>query len=402
VVEVKDTDLNLDSESDPENIENRQIIDADPTVIVATTKFQLEEPVDIEEGERIFHSQMLVKGTPLHFIVDNDSQKNLISTKVVKQLGLSKTPHSQTYNIGWLHQGRDLRISQQCRLFYDIHPFKDEVVCDISPLDVCDVVLGQPYMWKRHDVYESRPHSVIITLGGQLYRIPEVVSTTSPPKQHRKVISHNAKFIIFIVCSKDAQKTATITAASTPSIQQKQIVKEKEDIVSSPTMVPTQCPVKPRDNRLVEHIQPRQQQVCDSLSQTKQHNFSKKARNSPRFIFIKCFPLFPGHSMQWRPLLPKGRGLIQVDIGGHPPVPTGSSYQFLVHHVLLYFFVIVGYTLTRLSKPLHIFQVDTSGLPPNPTGLFCMFSCQHILVYFWVRFGALNNVFFFLLATVKL
>jgi hypothetical protein len=29
--------------------------------------------------------------------------------------------------------------------------------------------------------------------------------------------------------------------------------------------------------------------------------------------------------MQWRPLLPKEGGLIQVDIGGHPPFPTGSK-----------------------------------------------------------------------------
>jgi hypothetical protein len=26
--------------------------------------------------------------------------------------------------------------------------------------------------------------------------------------------------------------------------------------------------------------------------------------------------------MQWRPLLPKEGGLIQMDIGGHPPFPT--------------------------------------------------------------------------------
>jgi hypothetical protein len=31
--------------------------------------------------------------------------------------------------------------------------------------------------------------------------------------------------------------------------------------------------------------------------------------------------------MQWRPLLPKEGGLIQVDISGHPPFPT-SSKQF--------------------------------------------------------------------------
>jgi hypothetical protein len=256
VVKVKDKESNPDSESDLENIENRKIIDVDPTAIVTTTTIQPEEPVDPEEGEHLFHSQMWVKGTPLHFIVDSGSQKNLISAEVVKQLGLSTTPHPQPYNIGWLHQGRDLCVSQQCRLSYGIHPFKDEVVCDVSPLDVCDVFLGQPYMWKRHVVYESRPCSVIITLGGQLYRIPEVVPTIVPPKQCRKVISHTAKFILFTVCSKDAQKATTTTAASTPSIQQKQIAEEKEDIVSSPTMVPTQCPIKPRDNRLVEQIQP--------------------------------------------------------------------------------------------------------------------------------------------------
>jgi hypothetical protein len=166
VIEVKDTEPNPDSKSDPENIENKHIIDAKPIAIVATTTIQLEEPVDLEEREHLFHSQMWVKGTPLHFIVDNGSHKNLISPKVVKQLDLSTTPHLQPYNIGWLHQGRDLRVSQQCRMSYDIHPFKDEVVCDIATIDVCDVVLGQPYMWKRHVVYDSRPHSVIITLGG--------------------------------------------------------------------------------------------------------------------------------------------------------------------------------------------------------------------------------------------
>jgi hypothetical protein len=79
--------------------------------------------------------------------------------------------------------------------------------------------------------------------------------------------------------------------------------------------------------------------------------------------------------MQWRPLLFKGGGLIQLSIGGHPPIPTGCSCPFLVQHVLLYFFVIVVSTLLGLCESLHIFQVDIGGLSPNPTGLFCMFSC---------------------------
>ena len=46
-------------------------------------------------------------------------------------------------------------------------------------LEVCDVLLGQPYLWKHHAVYESRPHSVIITLNRKMYRIPEVVPPSS-------------------------------------------------------------------------------------------------------------------------------------------------------------------------------------------------------------------------------
>jgi hypothetical protein len=93
VAEVKDMEPKSNSESDPKNIENRQIIDADPTSNVLTTTTQPEEPVDPEEGECLFHSHMWAKGTPLHFIVDNKSHKNIISAKVVKQLGLSTTPH---------------------------------------------------------------------------------------------------------------------------------------------------------------------------------------------------------------------------------------------------------------------------------------------------------------------
>jgi hypothetical protein len=94
-----------DSDSDSDTNKRRQIIDAKPTATVATTTIQPEEPEDPEEGEHLFHSQMWVKGTPLHFIVDSGSQKNLISIEVVKKLDFPTTPHPQPYNIGWLRQG---------------------------------------------------------------------------------------------------------------------------------------------------------------------------------------------------------------------------------------------------------------------------------------------------------
>jgi hypothetical protein len=81
--------------------------------------------------------------------------------------------------------------------------FKDDVLCDISPLEVSDVILGQLYFLKQHFVYESRPCSVIITLGRQLYRIPEVMPPTAisliSSKKCSMVISQADNFVFFVI-----------------------------------------------------------------------------------------------------------------------------------------------------------------------------------------------------------
>jgi hypothetical protein len=112
VIKLKDSELEVDydSESNPE--EGKWIIDVEPSATIVTTKVHPSEPEEQEEGERLFHSQMWVKGALIHFIVDNSSQKNLISVEFIKQLNLPMTPHLQTYNIDWLRQGRDLHVSE--------------------------------------------------------------------------------------------------------------------------------------------------------------------------------------------------------------------------------------------------------------------------------------------------
>ena len=94
-VSESDACSNSESEPDKENEKGKQIIDVDPSATVATAKIQKDEPENLEEGQRLFHSHMWVNGSPLQFIVDSGNQKNLISAKFVKQLGLSTTPPPQ-------------------------------------------------------------------------------------------------------------------------------------------------------------------------------------------------------------------------------------------------------------------------------------------------------------------
>jgi hypothetical protein len=75
---ASESEFNSDFKSNPEG--GKRIIDVEPTATIATTKVQPSEQEEPEEGEHLFHSDMWVNGAPLHFIIDNGSQKNLIST----------------------------------------------------------------------------------------------------------------------------------------------------------------------------------------------------------------------------------------------------------------------------------------------------------------------------------
>ena len=96
-VKAYESDVGFESESKLEK--GRQIIDVKPSATIGTTKIHPDEPDGPEEGERLFHSQMWVKGTPLHFIVDSGSQKNLISAEVVK-----RSPRQPTVSTVVRHQ----------------------------------------------------------------------------------------------------------------------------------------------------------------------------------------------------------------------------------------------------------------------------------------------------------
>ena len=66
-LKVLESDACSDSESEPDkgNDKGKQIIYADPNATIATAKIQKNDLEDPEEEERLFHSQMWVKGSSL-------------------------------------------------------------------------------------------------------------------------------------------------------------------------------------------------------------------------------------------------------------------------------------------------------------------------------------------------
>ena len=97
-------------------------------------------------------------------------------------------------------------------------------------------------------MYESWPRAVIITLGNNLYRIPEVPPPTAISlviaKQCSKLISKTGKFVFLMIRPQGKKKIMATTSRQGPSTQQQKmdnIVEEYQDIFASPIEVPLHC-----------------------------------------------------------------------------------------------------------------------------------------------------------------
>ena len=94
----------------------------------------------------LFTHNCQIKHELATLILDNGSQKNLVSQDLVESLCLPTTRHPHPYQLGWV-QKDDTRvtISKCCFWVFTIGTFHDTMVSDVSPLICAYLLLGIPY-----------------------------------------------------------------------------------------------------------------------------------------------------------------------------------------------------------------------------------------------------------------
>jgi hypothetical protein len=137
----------------PEFISLTNPTEVDPSLILMTT------PELGHTSVPLFMHNNQIKHKLATLILDNGSQNNLVSQDLVQHLQLPTTPHLDPYQLGWVQRGGPcITIARCCAVTFSIGPFRDIVVCDVSPLDYVDLLLGLPYQQDRQEVYHAKSH----------------------------------------------------------------------------------------------------------------------------------------------------------------------------------------------------------------------------------------------------
>jgi len=96
------------------------------------------------QRENIFYTRCKIFENTCSLIMDSESYCNFCSTKMVEKLNLAMLPHPKPYKLHFLNDNRDITSKNQVKVQFSIGNYKDEVLCDILPMEVCHILLGRP------------------------------------------------------------------------------------------------------------------------------------------------------------------------------------------------------------------------------------------------------------------
>ncbi|KAL5767989.1 hypothetical protein ACOSQ2_014772 [Xanthoceras sorbifolium] len=113
-----------------------------------------------EEVLQAANLPLCVINRALNVIIDNGSGMNVISKAVVERLNLPQQPHPTPYRVSWINDVNTVPVKYRCLVKFSLGTnYVDEVWCDVLPITVCHLLLGRPWLYDRHVVYDGFKNS---------------------------------------------------------------------------------------------------------------------------------------------------------------------------------------------------------------------------------------------------
>ena len=103
----------------------------------------------------------------LLLIIDSGSCVNVASTKVVEKLGLKIIPHAKPYKLSWLSEEGEIKVDKQVLINFSIGNYKDEVLCDLVPMEATHILLGRPWQFDRKAFHDGHTNKFSFSFQGK-------------------------------------------------------------------------------------------------------------------------------------------------------------------------------------------------------------------------------------------
>jgi hypothetical protein len=119
----------------------------------------------------VFRIACKTKDRVCKVIVDSGSIDNLISIEMVEKLELETVVHPSPYRVLWLQKGHQVNVTKLCLVEFKIGGYKDEILCDVIPMDVCHLLLGRLWQYDRNVIHDGRKNTYTLEKNGRTHML---------------------------------------------------------------------------------------------------------------------------------------------------------------------------------------------------------------------------------------
>ena len=126
-------------------------------------------------------------------IIDSDSTDNLVSIEVVEKLKLKTKKHPTPYKVSWLQKGYQLVVNKQCEVELQLGKYKDKILCDVMPMDVCHILLGRPWQYDRGAMHDGKKNTYKFNKDGVNHTLLPIEEEDTSKKSDPKALLLSGK-----------------------------------------------------------------------------------------------------------------------------------------------------------------------------------------------------------------
>ncbi|KEH24158.1 hypothetical protein MTR_7g105270 [Medicago truncatula] len=118
-------------------------------------EYVLAEYGEYLEIEKSFQTS-INKDMVFNVIIDNKSGENVASNYIEEELKFRMINHQDPYKLQWLNKDYEVKVSQHSIISFSIDKnYKENVRCDVIPMDTCHTHLGRPWQYDHRALYDG-------------------------------------------------------------------------------------------------------------------------------------------------------------------------------------------------------------------------------------------------------
>lgn len=155
--------------------------------MVVRLSLQNRKESEHEQRQSLFQTRGVVKGELCDVIVDSGSEADCVAKDFVERLGLTTIKHPFPYRLRWLEDSNQTTVRRQCMVKFKVGEYEDERLCDVVPIDACQILLGRPWQSDRDTKHWGKENSYSVKHQGKRFLLLPLAPYDRKPMNGKNV-----------------------------------------------------------------------------------------------------------------------------------------------------------------------------------------------------------------------